>query len=295
LGATAAIASLAVPRRAVRRDLTAALTAPLLTAVLAADGRLDSGDGLVLLVAFGGSLSLVLHQTLRTRRADGTPHPARGLPAGAAAVAGLGLLMASPALVVTAARGIGAWLGTDDFVVGATLVAIGTCTPELVTAVVAARRGQGGMGFGLVLGGLPFNGLVAVAVLIAPIEVPRAEAAVGLASGVRRRAAGAGDARQVRAARLRPRGAPAGRLRRVRLRASAVSSGAGRLTLASKLSRDSRAHLRRKASLGGTRITCDAWDVGSADATGLRECATEATKTGGRVARLGACAKPLTG
>lgn len=186
LGATAAIAPLAVPRRAVRRDRTAALTAPLLTAVLTADGRLDSGDGLVLLVAFGGWLSLVLHQTLRTRRADGTPRPARGLPAGAAAVAGLGLLMASAALVVTAARGIGAWLGMDDFVVGATLVAIGTCTPELVTAVVAARRGQGGMGFGLVLGSLLFNGLVAVAVaaLLAPIEVPRAEAAVGLASGV---------------------------------------------------------------------------------------------------------------
>ncbi|UOX99949.1 hypothetical protein [Blastococcus sp. PRF04-17] len=95
----------------------------------------------MLLVAFGGWLGLVLHQTLRTRRADDTPRRARGLPAGAAAVAGLGLLMASAALVVAAARGIGAWLGMDDFAVGATLVAIGTWTPELVTAGVGDRRG----------------------------------------------------------------------------------------------------------------------------------------------------------
>ncbi|MBV6636905.1 MAG: sodium:calcium antiporter, partial [Mameliella sp.] len=51
---------------------------------------------------------------------------------------------------------------------------IGTSTPELVTAVVAVRKGEGEVAFGNIIGSNIFNllGILGVTALVAPIQVP---------------------------------------------------------------------------------------------------------------------------
>jgi cation:H+ antiporter len=84
---------------------------------------------------------------------------------------GLVALVLAGRLVVTAAKGFGEALGWSEFVVGSLLVAVGTSTPEFVTAVIAARRGHSEVGVGAVLGSNIFNTLfiVGIAGLIRPI------------------------------------------------------------------------------------------------------------------------------
>ena len=102
------------------------------------------------------------------------------------ALVGLVALVVAGRLVADGARAAGNALGLDGFVVGATLVAIGTSLPELATTLSATRHGHHGVGLGTILGSNIFNGLwiVGVAACIAPITVRSSEVAVGLGFGV---------------------------------------------------------------------------------------------------------------
>lgn len=103
-----------------------------------------------------------------------------------ACLTGVVLLVAAGNLIVAGARGIAIAFGIDEFVVGATVVAVGTSVPELATTVIAKLRGHDEVGLGTVLGSNIFNGLfiVAVAALIHPIVVPWREVADALFFGL---------------------------------------------------------------------------------------------------------------
>jgi cation:H+ antiporter len=100
-------------------------------------------------------------------------------------LAGLALLVLAGWLIVTGARGIALSFGLGEFVIGATVVAVGTSIPELATTVIAQVRGHQEIGLGTVLGSNIFNGLwiVAVAAILSPITVHWQELIVGLGFG----------------------------------------------------------------------------------------------------------------
>ena len=103
-----------------------------------------------------------------------------------AARAGLAFLLAAGRFIVAGARGIALAAGIDEFVVGATVVALGTSAPELATAVIAKLRGHDEVGLGTILGSNIFNGMfiIAVAAIIHPITVSWREAYLALATGL---------------------------------------------------------------------------------------------------------------
>ena len=82
----------------------------------------------------------------------------------------LGLFAGAEQLVNSAIVIAGAW-GVPDKVIGLTMVALGTSLPELAATVSAARRSEGGMILGNVLGSNIFNllGAAAAGGLFAPI------------------------------------------------------------------------------------------------------------------------------
>jgi len=86
---------------------------------------------------------------------------------------------------VSGVRGIAESLGITEFVIGATIVAIGTSVPELATTLIAKLRGHDEIGLGTVLGSNIFNRLwiVPVAAFICPIEIEWREVAIALAFG----------------------------------------------------------------------------------------------------------------
>jgi len=77
-------------------------------------------------------------------------------------------------LVVDSASTIAEQFGVPSFVIGMSLVAVGTSLPELATSVVAIWKGQGGISVGNILGSNIFNLLfvMGIGVLIRPIDIP---------------------------------------------------------------------------------------------------------------------------
>jgi cation:H+ antiporter len=86
---------------------------------------------------------------------------------------GIALLAIGAPVLVSAVRGIAEQAGIPEFVIAATLIAIGTSIPELATAVVAARRGKAEIAVGNVVGSNIFNivGVLGIAATIRPIPV----------------------------------------------------------------------------------------------------------------------------
>jgi len=70
---------------------------------------------------------------------------------------GLALIVAGGEAVVTSAKVIARTAGMSETLIGLTIVAVGTSLPELVTSVVAARKGETGMAVGNVIGSNVIN------------------------------------------------------------------------------------------------------------------------------------------
>ena len=70
---------------------------------------------------------------------------------------GLVCIIAGGQFVVNGAKEIAAAFGMSETLVGLTIVAIGTSLPELVTSIVASRKGENGLAVGNVVGSNLFN------------------------------------------------------------------------------------------------------------------------------------------
>lgn len=85
-------------------------------------------------------------------------------------VGGLGLLSSGGSLASDGAAGMALALGVPPAIVGVTVVSIGTTFPEMVTGVLAVRKGQTDLAMGNALGSCLFNSgaIFGLASLIAP-------------------------------------------------------------------------------------------------------------------------------
>lgn len=172
----------------VKRDYVLALGVPVFTLVLVRDGVLSRVDGVLLLGTFVGWLSLVIRQATRLRRnavaAEGLT--VRPVHAWLAVLVGFAALILAGRLFVSGASGLASAFGVHPYLLGATIVAVGTSLPELVTVMLSRVRGHDDVGLGTLLGSNLFNGLaiVGIAAMIHPIRVPVGEVAVALTSGV---------------------------------------------------------------------------------------------------------------
>ena len=86
---------------------------------------------------------------------------------------GLACIVIGGQLVVENAKSIAAAFGMSETLIGLTVVALGTSLPELVTSIVAARKGEHGMAVGNVVGSNIFNlmFILGISATIHPVAV----------------------------------------------------------------------------------------------------------------------------
>lgn len=181
------ISGIQTPRESVERDFPVALATPVITGVLFLDGELSRIDGLLLLGVFIAWLvAAIMEARKQCSAADDVLGEHRGWLIVLCFFAGLAFLIVAGKLVITGAKGIAVSSGIDEFIIGATIVAIGTSTPELATVVIAKLRGHDEVGLGTILGSNIYNGvfIVAIAAIIHPIIVAWHEVAIALAFGL---------------------------------------------------------------------------------------------------------------
>lgn len=185
LGIAAILAPIAVDPAAFKRDGAVMVLATLmcLGVILIGDlGRLTGAFFIATLLTY-----LVITLVTEKRKAsspasavyvaeaDAVPGPDHAL--------GLSLLFAFAGLVITifgarflvdGAVSMAQAAGISEAVIGLTIVAIGTSMPELVTSIIAVRKGQGEVALGNVLGSNIFNILciLGVTAIVQPMTVP---------------------------------------------------------------------------------------------------------------------------
>jgi cation:H+ antiporter len=187
LGTALAISGIQSPRAGVKRDFPVALLVPIITGVLCLDGEISRFDGALMLSAFLAWLTATIIEARKQRSAAEEVLGAQRLWAAIAYCAvGLLFLVGAGRFIVNGARGIAAGFGIGEFVIGATVVAVGTSVPELATTIISKLRGHDEVGLGTILGSNIFNGLfiVAIAACIHPIAVPWREVFTALVFGV---------------------------------------------------------------------------------------------------------------
>lgn len=179
LGIGAAIYPVRVHMRLLRAEVPIAIATSLLVLGLAVDGVISRQDGWIMLAAFvlfvGYSYRAARRESAAVKReitetVENHVSPARSA---ALVVGGLGALVVGAQLMVYAAVEAAGLLGISPLIIGLTIVALGTSLPELATSVVAARRKEGDIVAGNVIGSNIFNMLMILAVVavIRPITV----------------------------------------------------------------------------------------------------------------------------
>jgi cation:H+ antiporter len=88
-------------------------------------------------------------------------------------IVGVAAIIGGGQLVVESAKTIALNLGMGETLVGLTIVAIGTSLPELVTSMVAARKGESDLALGNVVGSNIFNiiFILSFSALVSPMTV----------------------------------------------------------------------------------------------------------------------------
>lgn len=184
LGAAAVAAPLVVRWRALSPLLLVLLVGTVAVMGMGLDGVLSRTDGLVLLAAF---IAVVAFALMRGR--NETPELQAEIEAFARTRTDLALNLVRVAiaaallyygsrLVVTHAPVLGAGLGMNPLLTGLLPVAIGTALPEMAAAIAAARRAQGDLVAGHVIGSSLANLLLVVGGMAAFNPVPLPESFV---------------------------------------------------------------------------------------------------------------------
>lgn len=181
------IAPLAVQHDSLRRDFPVALLIPVVLAALLIDGHMSRLDGLILLAGFTVWIVAIIHEVRRQRSAAARVlGEANVRRATIESLAGLVLLIAAGRLIVTSATTIAHDFGLSEFVIGATIVSIGTSVPELATAIISRVKGHDEVGLGTILGSNIYNGLfiIGVAATISPFDIEFGEVAPAIILGM---------------------------------------------------------------------------------------------------------------
>jgi cation:H+ antiporter len=184
LGLSALIRPIAFERRTLRFELPAMTAAALALWLLALDGSLTRVDGIILCLG-GAAFTAGIVKTSRQESAPVREDHASGSERNAvrgrrglllrvlAVVAGIGLVIAGAELLVDGSLEVARSLEVSETTLGLTVIAIGTCTPELVTTLTSTVRGDRDIAVGNLLGSSVYNiaVILGIAVLVAPGEL----------------------------------------------------------------------------------------------------------------------------
>ena len=121
------------------------------------DNTLSRSEGVILVLVFVAYMAFLFHQHRKGKfgtevgeTTDNTnANPARILAMFVASLAGI--ILASD-LVIASAETIASSFGIPESIIALTLVALGTSIPETATCIAAARKGEGALAVGNILG-----------------------------------------------------------------------------------------------------------------------------------------------
>ena len=140
-----------------KRDMPLSIGFTAILCVMLLDGELGRIDAAILLVLLAAYMFILIRSALKNRTEESEKKELSWIKSIIFIIVGAAAIIGGGQMVVNGARTIAINLGMGETLVGLTVVAIGTSLPELVTSIVAARKGDSGIAMGNVVGSNIFN------------------------------------------------------------------------------------------------------------------------------------------
>jgi cation:H+ antiporter len=178
LAALFAPAAILVDRTVLRSAAIFLIAVDLLAYYLAFDGTLGRGEGALLVLFFVAYLIYTYWEQKRSgsREALEDDGEARSWPVVLVLFTGglVGVLVSSD-WIVAATPVVATALGVPNVIIGLVMVALGTSIPEIATCIIAARKGQGSLAVGNILGADILNicWIAGASAIVNPLTVER--------------------------------------------------------------------------------------------------------------------------
>ena len=176
LGLAAVIRPLAIRKETVRKEIPICILISSLLIVLFLDMQLNAApkneitrsDGIAILLFFAVFLYYLISMALHSRDHNKKEKPRWKLGKSFlfTAIGLVGIVIGSN-LVVDSATFLAGAIGVSERVIALTVIALGTSLPELVTTVVAAKKGETELVLGNILGSNIFNICIVLGVPVA--------------------------------------------------------------------------------------------------------------------------------
>ena len=159
IGICAIIFPVATNLEILKRDMIWNIIASVALFAMLLDGTIGRIEGALLLAGMVVYLILIVKHALKNRL-EGEETETLSLPKAILyIIGGLAAVVIGGQMVVNNASLIAAAWGMSDTLIGLTIVAIGTSLPELVTSIMASRKGDSGIAIGNAVGSCLFNTL----------------------------------------------------------------------------------------------------------------------------------------
>ena len=179
IGVCALMTPVVVDGASLKRDFPFSMICAILLLVMGTIGMiLGRVDGIILLGCFAGYIFYLIRHTLKQNRQSSDEEvdeiPLISMPKAVIfiLIGAVGIAVGGDVVVDSASR-IAIDLGMSQTLVGLTIVSIGTSLPELVTSIVATRKGDSGLALGNAIGSNIFNILfiLGMSAAISPLNV----------------------------------------------------------------------------------------------------------------------------
>lgn len=173
VGVCAVLAAFQTNKDILKRDMPLNICVSAILCLMFLDGKLSRTEGILLLAGMVLYLCFMIRSALKNRE-PGADIQTLSLPVSLIyIVGGLAAVIFGGDLVVDKACIIARSWGVSQNFIGLTIIAVGTSLPELVTSIVATRKGDSSLALGNAIGSNLFNILfiLGMSSVISPLHV----------------------------------------------------------------------------------------------------------------------------
>ncbi|MFQ5496866.1 MAG: calcium/sodium antiporter [Nitrosopumilus sp.] len=168
IGIAAILVPLVVNRSVLRKEIPIMFGVSFLLVLISIDGELSQYDGVLLLVGLGVFGYYTYKDAMKQRKEnkEKIEQGAKNVYLKSIGLIGIGvvLLYVGAILTVDNAVVLAKEFGLSEKIIGLTVIAIGTSLPELITSIIAIRKGHADIGVGNIIGSNIYNILMIMGV-----------------------------------------------------------------------------------------------------------------------------------
>ncbi len=169
IGIAAILVPVAVSTSSLRKEIPIMLGVSLLLIMLSIDGEISSYDGILLLAGLG-VFGYYTYKDVVKQRAENKEEAQENSPKNlylkSTGLIGIGVILLYVGAILTVDNAVilAKEFGLSEKIIGLTVIAIGTSLPELITSVIAIRKGHADIGVGNIIGSNIYNILMIMGV-----------------------------------------------------------------------------------------------------------------------------------